>query len=345
VSRSVPLDLAPMLAKAVGAVPEGPGLLYEPKWDGFRCILHRVGEDIDLISRSGKPLARYFPEIVAAAHTLPDPIVLDGELVVAVDDHLDWDALSARVHPAASRVALLAEETPAVFVAFDLLGDSQGSHLQDAFAIRRTRLLAALDHVAHPSFAVTDATDDPAVASRWLETFEGAGLDGVVAKPLDASYTPGKRTMLKIKHRRTGEAIVTGYRLHKQSTEQEPLIGSLQLSLIADNGGLVQIGGIAAFSSVTRRALVDELAPLVEGITSGEVNRWTASRSTDWVALRPERVVEFAYDQLESGRLRHTATFLRWRPDREPDSCRFDQLEVVPRYSLHEVLRRPGAPT
>jgi ATP-dependent DNA ligase len=334
-----------MLAKAVAKVPDGPVLHYEPKWDGFRCILHRIGDDIDLVSRSGKPLTRYFPEIVEAARSLPDPVVLDGELVVAVDDRLDWDALSARVHPAASRVALLAKQTPGVFVAFDLLGDQDGSHLDDVFADRRERLLAAMQHVEHPCFAVTDATDDPAVATQWLADFEGAGLDGVVAKPLDAPYTPGKRTLFKIKHRRTGEAVVTGYRLHKQSTEQEPLIGSLQLSLADDNGDLVQIGGIAAFSTATRRALVDELAPLVDGITAGEVNRWTSGKSTDWVALRPERVVEFAYDQLESGRLRHTATFLRWRPDREPASCRFDQLEVVPRYSLDQVMRRPGGAT
>jgi ATP-dependent DNA ligase len=345
VSRSVPLDLAPMLAKAVATVPDGPGLLYEAKWDGFRCILHRIGDDIDLVSRSGKPLTRYFPEIVEAARSLPDPVVLDGELVVAVDDRLDWDALSARVHPAASRVALLAEQTPAVFVAFDLLGDQDGSHLDDAFADRRGRLLAAMQRVEHPCFAVTDATDDSTVATQWLADFEGAGLDGVVAKPLDAPYTPGKRTLSKIKHRRTGEAVVTGYRLHKQSTEQEPLIGSLQLSLADANGDLVKIGGIAAFSTATRRALVDELAPLVDGIASGEVNRWTSGESTDWVALRPERVVEFAYDQLESGRLRHTATFLRWRPDREPASCRFDQLEVVARHSLDRVMRRPGGAT
>lgn len=344
-SGVVPLDLAPMLAKAVDAVPPGPGLLYEPKWDGFRCLLHRTGDDIALVSRSGKPLTRYFPEIVAAAAVLPDPIVLDGELVVAVKDRLDWDALSARVHPAASRVALLSEQTPAVFVAFDLLADADGSHLDAAFGRRRERLLTVMGALSHRALAVTDATEDPALAQQWLMQFEGAGLDGIVAKPLDASYTPGKRTLLKVKHRRTAEAVVTGYRLHKNSTELDPMIGSLQISLFGDDGGLKPIGGIASFSTATRRALVDELAPLVEGVAAGQTNRWTSGRATDWIALRPERVVEFGYDQLESARLRHTASFLRWRPDRDPTSCTVDQLEVIAGYSLEAIMRRSDSAT
>jgi ATP-dependent DNA ligase len=337
VSHGVALDTAPMLAKAVPTVPEGD-YLYEPKWDGFRCLVHRDGDEVHLMSRSGKPLGRYFPEIEASARAvLPSRIVLDGELVVAVDDRLEWDALSSRVHPAESRVQRLAQEIPARFVAFDLLAFDEHSVIDRPFSERRALLLEALSRTDDPTWSVTAATTDPAVAREWFELFEGAGLDGVVAKPADGRYEPGKRSMLKIKHKRAADVVVTGYRLHKQSTDEQPMIGSLQLSLF-DDGEFVQVGGAGAFSVAQRRALVDELAELVDGISSGELNRWSASKNTDWVRLRPERVAEVGYDQLEHRRFRHTGNFLRWRPDREPTSCTFDQLDVPVTYSLNDVL-------
>jgi ATP-dependent DNA ligase len=337
-SRPIPLDLEPMLAKAVDSVPAGPGYLYEPKWDGFRCLVHRHGDQLDLVSRSGKPLTRYFPEVVASGlEVLPDGVVLDGELVVAQGDRLDWDALSARVHPAESRVTMLAEQTPATFVAFDLLAISGSSMLASPFHERRQALVTLWQSIDHEGWRVTTATDDEALAREWFEAFEGAGLDGVVAKPTALPYQPGKRSMLKIKHKRTADVVVTGYRLHKNSTQEHPLIGALQLSLY-DGDDLVQIGGSSAFSQVRRAQLVDELADLVEGTSQGEVNRWNARKDTSWVRLRPERVAEIAYDQLEQHRLRHTAQFLRWRHDRDPLSCTFDQLDVPVRYSLDAVM-------
>jgi ATP-dependent DNA ligase len=336
---AIPLDLEPMLAKAVDTVPEGPGYLYEPKWDGFRCIVHRTADGVELVSRTGKPLGRYFPEMVASGlEVLPPGVVLDGELVVPVKDRLDWDALSARVHPAASRVALLAAQTPATYVAFDLLAVGGTSLLAAAFEERRSalqRLWSGLDHV---QWRMTASTDDPEVAAEWFRAFEGAGLDGVVAKPLAAPYAPGKRTMLKVKHKRTADVVVTGYRWHKNSTPELPLVGALQLSLY-DGDSLIPVGGSSAFSQERRAALVDELSDLVDGTMQGEMNRWNARKDTSWVRLRPERVAEVSYDQLEQRRFRHTVQFLRWRPDRDPDSCRFDQLDVPVRYSLDAVMQ------
>lgn len=339
-THAVPRDLAPMLAKAVRTIPTQPGLLYEPKWDGFRCLLHRDGDDVELVSRSGKPLTRYFPEIVAAAPQLPTTIVLDGEIVVPVNDRLDWDALSARVHPAASRVALLAADTPATFVAFDVLALGNDSWLDLPLRERRAALVNHMGAIDHERWAYTNATTDAALATQWWERFEGAGLDGVVAKDLDAGYAPGKRSMLKIKHRRTADVVITGYRLHKNSTEEVPMVGSLQLSLYDEEGALVQIGGSSAFTTSVRRSLINELEPFVDGVLGGTTNRWTAGKDTQWTRLRPERVAEVAYDQLEGGRLRHTASFLRWRPDREAASCTFDQLDLPVRYSLSAVMRR-----
>jgi ATP-dependent DNA ligase len=335
---TIPLDLQPMLAKAVTELPEGPEWHFEPKWDGFRCLVHRSASGVDLISRSGKPLNRYFPEIVEdALSSLPSGLVLDGELVVPVEDRLDWDALSARVHPAASRVAELALRTPALFVAFDLLARSDRSMIDEPLAVRRHQLIEAMGNRPGTAWGVTTATQDRQLALEWFARFEGAGLDGVVAKSLDAAYVPGGRVMRKLKHRRTADVVLMGLRPHKTSTEDHPLVGALQVGLHVD-GALRPVGGVTAFSMARRAELAVELSPLAEGTREGGAHRWNSGRDTTWTALRPERVVEVAYDQLEGTRFRHTATFLRWRPDRDPASCTLDQLDVPVRYSLADVL-------
>jgi ATP-dependent DNA ligase len=334
----LPLDLAPMLAKPAAGLPSGAQWHFEPKWDGFRCLVHRRDDEIQLISRSGKPLARYFPDVVSAAwDLLPPGLVLDGELVVPQADRLDWDALSARVHPAASRVDLLAQQTPAMFVAFDLLHLDQRSLLPEPFEVRRDLLVDTMKGVANPRWRVTTATRDARQAQEWFERFEGAGLDGIVAKDLTAPYTPGTRAMVKVKHRRTADVVVIGMRPHKASTDEAPLVGALRLGLQTPDG-LRPVGGCTAFPMAERARLAVDLAPLVSGSEQGSPNRWTSGRSTEWITLRPERVVEVAYDQLEGDRFRHTATFLRWRPDRDPASCGWEQLHTPPGYSLAEVL-------
>jgi ATP-dependent DNA ligase len=335
---TVPLDLQPMLAKAVTELPDGPEWHFEPKWDGFRCLVHRTESGVELVSRSGKSLNRYFPELVDdALASLPSGLVLDGELVVAVDDRLDWDALSARVHPAASRVAELSRRTPAFFVAFDLVANEGRSLLDEPFGERRAQLLGVLVDRGHTRWRVTMATQERDVALTWFAQFEGAGLDGVVAKSLDAAYAPGGRAMRKLKHRRTADVVLMGLRPHKASTDDQPLVGALQVGLQVD-GGLHPVGGVTAFSMNRRAELAAELASLVDGVRDGTPHRWNSGRDATWTALRPERVMEVAYDQLEGARFRHTAAFLRWRPDRDPDSCTLDQLEVPVRYSLAEVL-------
>jgi ATP-dependent DNA ligase len=330
-----------MLAKAVQDLPIDDGWLFEPKWDGFRCLIFRDGDNVALGSRSDKELTRYFPELVEAVGAdLRPGCVLDGEIVVPRDDRLDWEALSARVHPAASRVALLSEQTPATFVAFDLLGLDHTSLLDSPLRERKQALHDEMTRWRSGRLSVSVDTTDHATAAQWFEDFEGAGLDGVVAKALDSPYTPDKRTMLKLKHRRTADAVLIGYRLHKNSTPEDPLVGSLLLALHDDSGELLMVGGASAFTMDRRRELVDELAPLVTGTGAGETNRWTSGKDTSFVTLRPDRVCEVGYDQLQGMRFRHTVSFLRWRPDREPASCRFDQLEVPVRYSLDQVMRR-----
>jgi ATP-dependent DNA ligase len=333
-----------MLAKAATAVPEQPAgeepvWLYEPKWDGFRTIIFRDGDDVVLGSRNTKDLARYFPEMVAAVRAeLPPRCVVDGELVVPreIDGRvrLDWEALSARIHPADSRVRLLAEESPARFVGFDLLAldddDLTGTPLRQ----RRERLLEVIG--TGPTVHATVATVDPTTAQRWFSEFEGAGLDGVVAKRLGGRYVPDKREMLKVKHARTADAVVLGYRMHKNIHG----IGSMLLGLY-DGDELRMIGGAAAFTEARRKQLLTELEPLRVGedvLASGEVNRWRSSADASYVPLRPELVVEVAYDQMEGSRLRHAARFVRWRPDRDPRSCTYDQLEVPVRYDFADVL-------
>ncbi|MDJ1115551.1 ATP-dependent DNA ligase [Microbacterium dauci] len=340
---------APMLAKSVPAVPDPAktpgGLSFEPKWDGFRALIAWDGESVEIGSRGSKPLTRYFPELVEAISLLvPEPCLLDGEIVVADGEpgaqRLQWEILSQRIHPAASRVKMLSEAYPAMFVAFDLLTRGDRS-LQDLpFAERRAALESLLNDVPHP-IHLTRTTTDAAVATRWLAEFEGAGLDGVVAKPLAQPYAPGKRTMFKIKHARSADVVALGYRIHKSGSG----VGSLLVGLYDDNGELRQVGGVAAWSNARRLELIDELAPLVvrgddgAAVTGeGERSRFAGAKDVSFVRLRPERVLEVGYDQLEGNRFRHTVQFQRWRPDRDGASCTFDQLEAVRAYDLGDVL-------
>lgn len=340
---------APMLAKSVPAVPEhekvAGGLSYEPKWDGFRALVSWDGTDVEIGSRGAKPLTRYFPELVAAfAEILPEPCLIDGEVVVARGEpgaqRLDWEALSQRIHPAASRVNMLSEETPAMFIAFDLLARGDRDLQPEPFSERRAQLEDLLGGVPHPVH-VTRTTDDPDLARRWLAEFEGAGLDGVIAKPLAQPYAPNKRTMLKIKHARTADVVLLGYRIHKSGEG----VGSLLLGLYDDDGRLHGVGGASAFTDKRRRELIDELEPYVErddegAAVTGETDRsrFSASKDVSFVRLRPERVLEVRYDQLEGMRFRHTVQFDRWRPDRDAPSCTFAQLETVSSYDLGDVL-------
>lgn len=346
----MPYDIpAPMLAKSVPEVPEHAkvegGFSYEPKWDGFRALVSWDGTDVEIGSRGAKPLTRYFPELVEAfARLLPEPCLIDGEVVVARGEpglqRLDWESLSQRIHPAASRVNLLAEETPAMFIAFDLLARGERDLQPEPFAERRAQLVDLLGDIPHPVH-VTRTTDDPDLARRWLAEFEGAGLDGVIAKPLAQPYAPNKRTMFKIKHARTADVVLLGYRIHKSGEG----VGSLLLGLYDDEGRLHGVGGASAFTDKRRRELIDELAPYVErdaegAAVTGETDRsrFSASKDVSFVRLRPERVLEVRYDQLEGMRFRHTVQFDRWRPDRDARSCNFAQLETVSSYDLGDVL-------
>lgn len=346
----MPYDIpAPMLAKAVPAVPDpgkvDGGLSYEPKWDGFRALVSWDGTDVEIGSRGAKPLTRYFPELVEAfARLLPEPCLIDGEVVVAQGEagaqRLDWEALSQRIHPAASRVTMLAEQTPAMFIAFDLLARGDRDLQEAPFAERRAQLVDLLGAVPHPVH-VTRTTDDPDLARRWLAEFEGAGLDGVVAKPLAQPYAPNKRTMFKIKHARTADVVALGYRIHKSGQG----VGSLLVGLYDAEGRLHGVGGVSAWTDKRRLELIDDLAPLVERDAEGEAvvgetdrSRFSASKDVSFVRLRPERVLEVRYDQLEGMRFRHTVQFERWRPDRDATSCTFEQLETVGAYDLGDVL-------
>ena len=355
----------PMLAKSVSGVPDPAkhgGLSFEPKWDGFRCLVFKDGDEVELASRNTKPLTRYFPEVVEACREqLPDRIVLDGEIFVGLESpegwRLEFETLQERIHPAASRVDKLAVETPAGFVAFDLLALGDESFMDRPLSERRAALVEALGHLdgSGPCF-LTRTTEDPAEAERWFEEFEGAGLDGVVAKPLGSSYEPNKRTMLKIKHERTADVVLAGYREHKTSTEEEPLIGSLLLGLYDDSGELQHIGVSASFTAKRRAELWHELQPLRVDITDhpwgrwqefltanpdrvpGTQSRWSQGKDLGFTALRPERVLEVKYDHMEGRRFRHTAHFKRWRPDRDPESCDYGQLEEPAGYDLTRIL-------
>jgi ATP-dependent DNA ligase len=341
----------PMLAKSVGVLPEG--MLYEPKWDGFRCIVFRDGDEVELGSRNERPFTRYFPEVVSAALAeLPERSVVDGEIVVRSGPGLDFEALLQRIHPAASRVNLLARETPASFIAFDLLALGGESLMERPFAERRARLAEALAG-AHAPVHLTPCTDSHREAERWFKTFEGAGLDGVVAKPPDVEYVPDKRVMFKVKPERTADCVVAGFRWHKTG----PIVGSLLLGLYNDKGKLQHVGVAASFSMERRRELLDELAPyrLEAGaehpwtghwtdasspgrIPGGMVSRWNAKKDLSFELLAPSLVVEVAYDHMEGTRFRHTAHFRRWRPDREPASCTYEQLERPVSFDLGQIL-------
>ncbi|MEV8531889.1 ATP-dependent DNA ligase [Streptomyces sp. NPDC051211] len=341
----------PMLAKSVARIP--PGMQYEAKWDGFRAIVHRDGDEVEIGSRTGKPLTRYFPELVVALReNLPERCVVDGEIVIVHDRRLDFDRLTERIHPAASRVKLLAETTPASFVAFDLLALGDEALLDTPLADRRDSLVRALS-MSRPPVHLAPATTDATEAQEWFERFEGAGLDGVIAKPLDLPYRPDARLMFKIKHERTADVVVAGYRFHKSG----PIVGSLLLGLHDAHGALQHVGVCAAFPMKRRAELVEELEPLRMADAAGHPwaawaeeaahesarlpgaqSRWTGKKDLSWVPLRPERVCEVAYDHMEGDRFRHTAQFRRWRPDRTPESCTYAQLEEVVHYDLAEVL-------
>ncbi|WP_459247544.1 ATP-dependent DNA ligase [Streptomyces youssoufiensis] len=341
----------PMLAKPAAQLP--PGMSYEAKWDGFRAIVFRDGDEVELGSRTGKPLTRYFPELVEALRAnLPERCVLDGEIVVVQGDRLDFETLLSRIHPAASRVRTLAETVPASLVAFDLLALDDRSLLNAPLAERRTALTSAL-RTATPPVHVAPATTDLDLAREWFDQFEGAGLDGVIAKRPDLPYRPGERVMVKVKHERTADCVVAGLRPHKSG----PVVGSLLLGLYDDTGRLQHVGVCASFPMRQREALMAELAPLrmasvrghpwadwgeesahAQNRMPGAPSRWTGGKDLSWVPLRPERVCEVAYDHMEGDRFRHTTQFRRWRPDRSPESCGYAQLEEPVSYDLDRVL-------
>jgi len=346
--------VAPMLARSVAQIP--PGMHYEAKWDGFRSIVFRDGDEVELGSRNERPMTRYFPEVISAVKdNLPDRCVVDGEIVIMRDGRLDFDALLNRIHPADSRVRLLASETPASFIAFDLLALGDESLLSEPFQRRRDRLVEALAAARAPVH-VTPATDSVDVAKDWFEQFEGAGLDGIVAKPFDVPYQPGQRAMFKIKHERTADCVVAGYRWHKTG----PVVGSLLLGLYNSTGALQHVGVAASFPMARRAELVKELAPYKlesfeghpwaewaqaeaheAGRLPGGLSRWNSKKDLSWVPLRPELVCEVSYEHMEGTRFRHTAQFRRWRPDRDPASCTYAQLEETVKFDLARVLSRP----
>jgi ATP-dependent DNA ligase len=342
-----------MLAKLVDDLPAAEGFLFEPKWDGFRAIVFRSEGDVYIQSRDLRPLDRYFPELHdALIARLPSGSVVDGEIVIATPHGLDFDALQLRLHPAASRVAKLAKESPASFVAFDLIGAGERSLLDVAQHERREALEELLADVEPPVY-LTPMTRDRTTAADWLDRFEGAGLDGVMAKPADVTYQPGKRAMLKIKHARTADCVVAGFRWHKTVPDA---IGSLLLGLYDDDGRLHHAGVTSSFTMAARKALVAELEPLrkntlashpwrawAEAESTGQrmpggQSRWSAGKDLSWEPLRIERVCEVKYDHLQGDRFRHATTFLRWRPDKKPEDCRYDQLAVTPAYELEKVF-------
>ena len=347
--------IAPMLSKAAEALPEGDAWQFEPKWDGFRTLVFRDGDEVLLQSRDEKPMNRYFPELVEPLkRLLPERCVLDGEVVIVGKDGLDFEALLLRIHPAASRVKMLAEQTPSSYVAWDVLAiggeDLRGAPLSE----RRKRLERELGKVKSP-LHLSPATRDRALAVDWFSRFEGAGLDGVMAKRLDEPYKPGERTMIKVKHKRTADCVVAGFRWHKNGPGT--MVGSLLLGLYDDEGTLHHVGVTAAFTTEARKKLVEELAPLRKNAMKnhpwrewaeaagaqgtrmpGAQSRWNAGKDLSWEPLRPERVVEVAYDHMQGDRFRHAAQFVRWRPDKPPEDCRYDQLEVTTPYELERIF-------
>jgi ATP-dependent DNA ligase len=346
--------ILPMLAKRVGDLPTGGDFIYEPKWDGFRSIIFRDGDEVFIQSRDGKPLNRYFPELVEPIKKqLPKRCVLDGEIVLARDGALDFDSLQLRLHPAASRVKLLSEQIPTSIVFFDLLAEGNRDLRATTFKERRERLESILSDV-DPPLHLTPATEDLSLAADWFRRFEGAGLDGVVAKPVDGTYEPNKRVMLKVKHERDCDCVVAGFRWHKKGPGTA--IGSLLLGLFDDAGELQHVGVCASFTNQKREELVEFLAPyrknalnnhpwkkwhgseFAEQRIPGGQSRWSAGKDLSWEALRPDLVVEVAYDHMQGDRFRHTAQFRRWRSDKKPKDCTYEQLEVVPPLELKEIF-------
>ncbi len=347
--------LSPMLAKLTRDLPVGDHWSYEPKWDGFRCIVFRDGDDVELGSRNERPLTRYFPELLDPIRAaVPERAVLDGEIVIMTEHGLDFDMLSQRVHPAASRIAKLAAETPAAFVAFDLLALGADDLREEPFDVRR----AALERAVTPNRTVfvTPRTRDPEAAAVWFEEFEGAGLDGLVVKDVQGTYRPGDRGWLKVKHLRTADCVVAGYRMHKDGVG----VGSLLLGLYDDDGTLHHVGVASSFDAKSRARLLEELAPHRDGALvdhpwadwaeaataeepdgqrrPGNLSRWNAKKDLSWEPVRIELVAEVAYEHMQGDRFRHTARFQRWRPDREPSSCTYEQLERPVPVALRAVF-------
>jgi ATP-dependent DNA ligase len=356
----LPFDppLEPMLAKPANDLPDGDGWLYEPKWDGFRAIVFRDGDEVLIQSRDLKPLDRYFPELAAPLRaSLPERCVVDGEVVIATDGELAFESLLLRIHPAASRVMMLATETPASFIAWDLLalGDED---LRDVPQVERRERLEQVLAGVQPPVHLTPATRDRALAADWFDRFEGAGLDGVIAKRLDGAYQPGKRAMFKIKHQRTADCVVAGFRWHKNGPGTH--VGSLLLGLYDDDGKLHHVGVTSSFTWDKREALTALLEPLRENALEGHpwsewaewaqaaeasgqrlpgaTSRWNRGKDLSWEPLRAERVVEVAYDHLQGDRFRHGTTFVRWRDDKQPADCRYDQLEETPAYEIAKIF-------
>jgi len=347
-----------MLSSAADLLPEGEGWQFEPKWDGFRTLVFRDGDEVLLQSRDTRPMNRYFPELIAPLQAaLPERCVVDGEIVIVGADGLDFEALLLRIHPAESRVKMLAEHSPASFVAWDLLALGDDDLREVPLGERREQLEAVLADAA-PPVHLSPATGDRALAEDWFRRFEGAGLDGVMAKRLDEPYKPGERTMIKVKHTRTADCVVAGFRWHKKGPGT--LVGSLLLGLYDERGTLHHVGVAAAFTTAVRKQLVEELAPLrvdalaghpwrewadahAEAMAKGQrvpgaTSRWNRGKDLSWEPLRPERVCEVAYDHMQGSRFRHAAQFVRWRPDKRPEDCRYDQLEVTPAYELERVF-------
>jgi ATP-dependent DNA ligase len=353
--------IEPMLAKAADALPDGDGWLYEPKWDGFRALVFRDGDEILIQSRDLKPLDRYFPELHAPLlASIPEHCVLDGEVVIAGDGGLDFEALLLRIHPAESRVRMLAEQSPASYVAWDLLALDDEDLRNVPQQERRTRLDKVMAGLAKPPVHLSPSTTDRALAADWFDRFEGAGLDGVVAKRLDGTYQPGKRAMIKVKHQRTADCAVAGFRWHKNGPGTH--VGSLLLGLFDDQGKLHSVGVTASFSWERRASLLEQLQPLRANALDahpwkewaewadqgaadasgqrlpGATSRWNRGKDLSWEPVRVEQVVEVAYDHLQGDRFRHATTFQRWRPDKQPTDCRYDQLEVTPAYELEKIF-------
>jgi len=347
--------ILPMLAKRVSELPTDGTWMFEPKWDGFRALVFRDGDEVFIQSRDEKPLTRYFPELLGPLLSqLPPRCVLDGELVIAKDGALDFEALQLRLHPAESRVKLLSQQIPASIVFFDLLSEGKRDLRSKSFVERRRRLEALLSSVVTPVY-VTPITSDLAMASDWFRRFEGAGLDGVVAKPISGKYESNKRVMLKVKHERECDCVVAGFRWHKKG--ERTAVGSLLLGLFGRNGALHHVGVCASFTDKKRQELVEFLAPYRKKALDnhpwkewamldsgngrripGAQSRWSQGKDMSWEPLRPELVVEVAYDHMQGRRFRHTAQFRRWRTDKKPSDCTFDQLEVVPPQELKEIF-------